>query len=580
MKKLFLLLLFPVIAFGQDFHIKHEVLETGPFEVGDTITVKYTLIDNTAGTPLKFLQFDVGADQRKLLRLGTPNWLVTTPANKTVIHNYWNNYNYIPTAGVEENNLPGQYTGGLDYQGGGNSGINRYSIQSTDGINGEILLQQFTIQDISTSGLPDYSDAIKFNWARVQDANNSYSFTMAPLPTLSLGLDQVGDVPAGTVTFQLQTPNVNNGTDYIIVLEPYELYMAYNSQDPSSVDYSQYPPQVQGNLDISGKFVTTELLQDVEYIVNVFIESSYDQESQESTYPQWLDDVVTVSDVMQAFKQAIGTNPDGSGNHFQYNIQKELANVVRQGPNDPVDFDDSYTLLAHITGVLQNSAGSNQPPAEGEEFYPITSFNNGAMNWSGFFDTFGKPMNSEEEWLATRKFILTDDQPVTFNMAHGLMGDADLSHSTTPNLNDDTKIPAAVAKSRNNTNIMRAVAQETIDLDIVSQLVDGKVVMEVNLTKQDLAGMQFNISYDKSILTFEDVTFDTGNTGTNFAKHFEDGRINFGSINLNSENIKTGKPFKLVFTPKVSIQNTSGLISFRVTDAVKNNGTKVNLNLR
>jgi hypothetical protein len=89
-----------------------------------------------------------------------------------------------------------------------------------------------------------------------------------------------------------------------------------------------------------------------------------------------------------------------------------------------------------------------------------------------------------------------------------------------------------------------------------------------------------NLSYDKSILTFKEVVFDTGNAMTNFAKPL-DGKIIVGTIDPQiKEAMKSGRPFKVVFETKQTISNTAGLISFDVTDAVTKDGTKVKLNIR
>lgn len=582
MKKILLLLLLvaPFLGVAQT-EIKHEWVNLpANIAVGDTITYKHYILD-LSGTnrDIRLVQTDIAYNSKKLVRVGEPTWDTNWNSQSKSV-NHWVNYTYNSGAnGTDANDLDAQFTEGLGGKySAGDWNIQRHTLQSTVDIEGALFTQKFTVKDISSSNYTDYLDAIRLNWAYVRDASNNVLADVYGNPQkLDIG-ESVSGSPAGTVTWQLQTPNAVNGNDYIIVIEPLALHQAYQNQDPSTIDYSQYPPVVQGNLNTSGQFVTTGLKQGVEYIFNVFVKSEWDANTQSGAYPQWLDDVVTVSDVMQVFKQAIGTEPDGTGNVFEFNIQKQLANVVQKGPNDPVDFDDSYALLAHIAGVLDNSAGNPNADAN-TPFYPITSFNNGAFNWSGWFDTFGKSANSYEEWLSLRTFTLADDQAVTFNVAHGLMGDVDFSHSTRPNVNDDTKIAlASLAKSK--LNIMRSTARENVDLDVISQLKNGKVEVVINLTKQDLAGMQFNITYDKSMLTFNDITFDTGNTMTNFAKHFDDGRINFGTINIQSANIKPGKPFKLIFTPKATIQNTIGLVNFRVTDAVKHDGTKVNLNIK
>jgi hypothetical protein len=73
------------------------------------------------------------------------------------------------------------------------------------------------------------------------------------------------------------------------------------------------------------------------------------------------------------------------------------------------------------------------------------------------------------------------------------------------------------------------------------------------------------------------VVFDAGSTMTNFST--KDGnRLTFGSIDQNKiSRIKTGTPYKLIFTPKVQLTNTAGLFFFVLSDAVDAAGNKINL---
>jgi hypothetical protein len=97
------------------------------------------------------------------------------------------------------------------------------------------------------------------------------------------------------------------------------------------------------------------------------------------------------------------------------------------------------------------------------------------------------------------------------------------------------------------------------------------------LTAADLAGLQVIMNYDDSKLTLDNVVFDTGNTMTNFSTH-NAGRLTFGSIDQNkTSKIKVGTPYKLMFTSKVPLQNTTGLFFTLLSDAVDANGNKVNL---
>jgi hypothetical protein len=46
---------------------------------------------------------------------------------------------------------------------------------------------------------------------------------------------------------------------------------------------------------------------------------------------------------------------------------------------------------------------------------------------------------------------------------------------------------------------------------------------------------------------------------------------------LKTSRIKTGTPYKLIFTPKVALTNTAGLFYFVLSDAVDASGKKINL---
>ena len=68
---------------------------------------------------------------------------------------------------------------------------------------------------------------------------------------------------------------------------------------------------------------------------------------------------------------------------------------------------------------------------------------------------------------------------------------------------------------------------------------------------------------------------------TNFSNIVEAGKVRVGSFDQNFDaTVKQGTPYKLIFTPLENIQNTSGLISFRVKEGVKADGTQINFNIQ
>ena len=103
------------------------------------------------------------------------------------------------------------------------------------------------------------------------------------------------------------------------------------------------------------------------------------------------------------------------------------------------------------------------------------------------------------------------------------------------------------------------------------------MVLTCGLSKATLAGLQVVMNYDSTALSLDGVVFDAGNTVTNFSTH-NNGRLTFGSIDqIKTARIKIGTPYTLTFTPKVPLQNTSGLFFFVLADAVDGSGNKINL---
>ena len=76
-------------------------------------------------------------------------------------------------------------------------------------------------------------------------------------------------------------------------------------------------------------------------------------------------------------------------------------------------------------------------------------------------------------------------------------------------------------------------------------------------------------------MPLDDIQFDTGNAMPNFGT-VNDNIASFGSLDTSGqESINTGIPYRLVFTPNEPITNTIGLVSFRIVEVVKGDGTKV-----
>ena len=591
MKKFILLaLLLPLGLFSQNIEIQQGWVDLPQdVKVGDIIVYEVRIGGQASSqTDIQYLTLDLSYNKYKLTMIEDiiwdSRWNAVTKSN-----NHWTNYFYDSGInGTDPNDLDLQLDEGLSgkYTTNGDWNIYRTSIQTTQDLDGIIFSQKFRVEDISNSPYSDYTEMVKLNWARVFDRNYISQANVVGSPRI-LNLEKVGGMPAGMVTIQLETPNTPVTQDYLI-----QFYDEIEEIDTDGDGFTDFKvpllgavPVLSGNLDAAGKFITNELKQDVEYFVNVLITGDYNSNTNQVTYPAWINDIVTVSDVYLTFLQANGGGIEVEIDIFEYEIQEELANVSSDIRNNggnakKIDLDDSYALLAHLTGVLDNSADQSNTSSTAK-FYPITSMTNGTFNNSRLMEFWSKNDNNRENIINSNIIKLNNTDPITIGLAHGFMGDADLSHSTEPKLDQTTRIIRSQAFPGFKQSVaVSALEPSTADADIFTQKVGDRVEMTVDISKEDLSGLQLNMRYDDSVLEFDNITFNTGNTMTNFAKEVGD-RLIIGAIDPTGDsNITPGKIITLSFKTKRIIDNTAGLISFYITDAVENNGRKVNLKIR
>ena len=206
----------------------------------------------------------------------------------------------------------------------------------------------------------------------------------------------------------------------------------------------------------------------------------------------------------------------------------------------------------------------------------FTSSTNGSKNVWGRVGQLG--VSTNDYYFGQKYIIEPTDADKSFDFGHVLIGDVDFSHGYTPTAEGSSYSTTSTAQARSMSFAVMAL-QEAIDsnLDVASELVEGKVHFTINLQEEGIIGAQFNIDYDDTVLTLENVIFDTGNTMTNFANHKEQqAKINIGSLDQSADiAIKTGAAYKLVFTPNETLENTSGLITFKLTEGIKADGQKV-----
>lgn len=550
MKKLLtLLFLLPIMVFGQDASLDHSYTNPAGFKVGDVITIKFNPVLNQTSPTL--IQFDYQFNNKLLQRVSHVFKVNTNGSNTTAQTslNSWVGYNFKLNSSFQSKELSKQYdtwnqTNGSVYEANPNWTVERITVQDGKkiGTASETILEvKFIVKDKVNTSFTDWSKVTQLNWARfINNATN----TPYTVHGMNLGVD-LGSVAGGllsAVTLKLNTQSTNK-IDY-----RYNIYD--ESQVTNGIPNQNVTPKFTGVFDASGEaLLSGSLINNTKYYVNVFVNGK----------PNWLDEVVTISDVYLLFQYASSTTIDGTGSgQFQYNIQKILANVNQS--NNAVNLDDSYTMLAYLSGNLSATP-----------MYPITSTLFGGMNLTANATTYSNGSSFDNTFTPSESVNIV-------NFYHAFNGDVDLSHSALPV--DIVGKLSTNSFSPKTLTMMALKTPEVSNLDISSQLVGGKVVLTIGTTKTGMVGTQININYDTNILKFDEVIFDTGNTMTNFANS-KDGKIFVGSLDVKgTTTVKVGTPYKIIFTPKQPITNTAGLINFGITEGVKTDGTKIKFNIQ
>jgi hypothetical protein len=546
MKKLLIIgvfLLSTISSFAQ-LTVNQTITPTTGLKVGDTLTVKYTVTRGTTTPRYFWLRYSFN---NKALSM-VPNSTVFTQGSSTqTFYTGWNNYKFTPAPNVAETQLYAQYTTTpWGYSVNNDWNVGQLTVQRTDAsINGDIATQKFILKDQNT-----YNDIHKLD---LSYAINDSSVNISPITRSSTNISLSG-VLGNTSQFKVKVlfPQGYTITDHNVQL------MRLKTDGSGTIDWSQQPI-AQLPLDATGEALFTTQVK-VGDSLGVFVSPA----SQKA----WMNNVITVSDAYKAFLGHSQTDISGTANFFTYpNLEKKVGNITK---NDNVfNESDSYYSFAYVMG---QDVSTNA-------FIPTQTST--SWRWhSGLLN---------QDWLdGNIKNKVTIDTPVKEVYAvYAWGGDLNWSHSSDPAVIASRISAGQYTNSVNSIGTMSTIstqsmsykteAVETAKLSVTSTLENGKVVLTTNLTKEGLAGLEVIMSYDESKLTLDNVIFDAGSTITNFSTH-KDGRLTFGSIDqLKTARIKTGTPYKLVFTPKTTLTNTAGLFYFVLSDAVDAKGNKVDL---
>ena len=548
MKKLLLFLgvfLISLASFGQ-IVVSQSVTPAPPYQVGDTLTVKYTIARGTSLPRYFWLRYSF---KNKALAMVPNSTIFSQGSSVQTFYTGWDNYKFTPAANVAETNLYLQYqTTPWGYAVNNDWNVGQLTVQRTDAaINGDIATQKFVLKDQNT-----YTDIHKLD---LSYAINDSSVNISPITRSATNLS-LTNVSGNTSQFKVKVlfPSGYTITDHRVQL------MKLKTDGSGQIDWSQQPI-ANISLDASGEALFTTQVK-VGDSLGVFVAPAGQK--------VWMNNIITVSDAYKAFLGHSQTDISGTPNFFTYpNLEKQIGNVSK---DDGIFTEkDSYYLFAHVMG--QNVSSLAFIPSD-----TATSFrwNSGLLNQK-WLD--GTPTN--------RVIIDTPIKEVYAVYAWG--GDLNWSHSSDPAVIASRISAGQYTNSVNNmqTNSVKSMstiamsykteAVETAKLSVTSTLENGKVVLTTTLTKEELAGLQVIMNYDNTKVELDNIIFDAGATMTNFSTK-EGSRLTFGSIDqTKTSRIKTGTPYKLIFTPKVQLSNTAGLFFFVLSDAVDARGNKIDL---
>ena len=522
MKKLFLFILIPFFSFAQVI-IDQSIKESGPYKVGDIITIEYRLNPGNLDLNYFWLRYVYHNNAIEMIPNSTEFF---QGASTQVAYYHWNNYNFRSNPNIGVGELLKQYqSGGWSYSNDTNWNVAQLTIQRTDGpISGLIASQKYKIKDFT-----NFDDMHKLSFADATTRNNAQISSIGST-VLWLDLNNVSRL-VSSVKFKVSFPSGYDITKHNI--------QVVETDANGVVDWTNPKIAFVGPLDTTGELITDKLLKNKKYLAMV---------TPNSTPPS---NIITVTDAYKAFKALTNRGLNNSDPFFATNLENSIANVTQ---DQSFDSQDAYYLFANIMGVNLSSVQGLMLPLA----------NMAPKFISGFTENFSS--------LIGRAIITPVNDNETYNLSFAWGGDLDFSHSS--------PLVTGIASKGLSINATANQITSNADTSINTSLVNGKVIVTIELNATGLAGAEYKIGYDDSKLKLEDITFDSGNTVTNFSTHNEN-ILTFGSMDKTGvSTIKVGNPYKLIFTPKTPLTNTSGLIFTYFAEAVDTKANKVILNIK
>ena len=540
MKKLLILIglaITTITSFAQ-VTIDQSIVQAGPYKVGDTISIKYTVAKGTTTPRYIWLRYEYN---NKALSYVSTTFSQGT-ASQTFYTN-WSNYIFNANSNYDVKNLYKQYASTpWSYVANSDWNVAQLTVQRTDAaVDGVIATQKYVVlakSDYSNIHKLDMAYGVDNSGANITDVTTSQS-------TLSLGT-----VTGGVAAFNVRIayPSTDTTiTNLKAILQPLNT--------DGTINYSgQSIAQASFNAQGIASFSTPKVGDKFGVIITPTTNRSY------------LNNIITVSDAYKSFLGISSVGLNGTTKYFTYPTLERAIGHVTIG-DTVFDNNDAYYTFAYVMGIDVSTK---------------TYLASSTASQIGFL--YGKK-SAWASGILTDKTVTITSAIQTEDFAYAYSGDLDYSNSSDPSL-----IPGAVAGQSTSSDMViksNAIASmaytaptlQNVTMSLSSSIdaTTGNIILNTNLPVDSLAGIEVILQYDNTKLTLTNVVFDAGSTVTNFSTN-NGNRITFGSLDqMKNARIKKGTPYKLIFTPTTPLTSTAGLFFTVLADAVDGTGKKINL---
>jgi hypothetical protein len=276
--------------------------------------------------------------------------------------------------------------------------------------------------------------------------------------------------------------------------------------------------------------------------------------------------IVTVSDVFLAFKELSNGGIFGNQSGLEFTSGIQFMNADVDG-NGVFNESDTYKLLQHLTGVApltQYSTLTYLMKLYGKSEYDAIT----KTNWNTQFNYT----------RSLYPFTLnTGTLNNTYNVSATWIGDVNLSHSATPAISSTN--PNSIAGMSVKT--MSTSLANQINASIITEIIGDSVYAYITIDPlgQELVGTQLQLNYDNSLLKFNNVSYKTKGSPTNYGTD-KGTYINLGSLIRDGGFLDNTTEYKISFTAKTKLDNILGLIAVAFTDAVNKEGTSLKIKMQ